>query len=84
TDPNPPGIHPTALPIRKRTQIRQPMAQPVIGGLITSTILSLVMVPVVYEMIDDVESWLSPRLARFVTPREAPRESGHTPADETA
>jgi len=30
------------------------------------------MVPVVYEMIDDLEHWLAPRLARFITPAEAP------------
>jgi len=38
----------------------------------TSTVLSLVMVPAVYEMIDDFERWLTPRMARFITPREAP------------
>ena len=56
------------------------MAIAVIGGLMTSTILSLVMVPVVYEVIDDIENWLKPRLAPLITPRDAPGE----PADETA
>ena len=46
------------------------MAVAVIGGLITSTILSLVLVPVVYEFIDDFEQWLKPKLAKLVTPRE--------------
>jgi HAE1 family hydrophobic/amphiphilic exporter-1 len=27
---------------------------------------------VVYEVIDDLEAWLSPRLARVITPRDAP------------
>jgi HAE1 family hydrophobic/amphiphilic exporter-1 len=66
------GMLPTALAIGKGSEFRQPMAVAVIGGLMTSTILSLVMVPVVYEIIDDFENWLSPRLARFVTPAEAP------------
>jgi HAE1 family hydrophobic/amphiphilic exporter-1 len=66
------GMMPTALAIGKGSEFRQPMAVAVIGGLITSTILSLVMVPVVYEMIDDFEHWLAPRLARFITPQEAP------------
>jgi HAE1 family hydrophobic/amphiphilic exporter-1 len=48
------------------------MAVAVIGGLITSTILSLVLVPVVYEFIDDFEDWLRPKFARLITPREAP------------
>ena len=39
------------------------MAVAVIGGLITSTVLSLVLVPVVYEFVDDFEHWLKPKLA---------------------
>jgi HAE1 family hydrophobic/amphiphilic exporter-1 len=65
------GMLPTAMALGKGSEFRQPMAVTVIGGLITSTLLSLVMVPVVYEMIDDFEGWLTPRMARFVTPREA-------------
>ena len=53
------GMLPTALAIGKGSEFRQPMAVAVIGGLISSTILSLVMVPVVYEMIDSFEHWLS-------------------------
>jgi hydrophobic/amphiphilic exporter-1 (mainly G- bacteria), HAE1 family len=66
------GMLPTALSLGKGSEFRQPMAVAVIGGLITSTILSLVMVPVVYEIIDDFEHWLLPRMSRFVTPQEAP------------
>ena len=57
-----------------RAEFRQPMAVAVIGGLITSTLLSLVLVPVVYEFVDDFENWLKPKLARLVTPREPPRQ----------
>jgi HAE1 family hydrophobic/amphiphilic exporter-1 len=64
------GMAPTALALEKGSEFRQPMAVAVIGGLITSTILSLVLVPVVYEFVDDFEQWLKPRLARLVTPRE--------------
>ena len=73
------GMLPTALALGKGSEFRQPMAVAVIGGLITSTVLSLVMVPVVYEMIDDLEHWLAPRLGRLVTPREAPEV--RTPAE---
>ncbi|WP_293682381.1 efflux RND transporter permease subunit, partial [uncultured Phenylobacterium sp.] len=69
------GMLPTALGIGEGSEFRQPMAVAVIGGLITSTALSLVLVPVVYEFVDDFERWLVPKLARFVTPREAPREA---------
>ncbi|MDP3173428.1 MAG: efflux RND transporter permease subunit [Phenylobacterium sp.] len=69
------GMLPTALALEKGAEFRQPMAVAVIGGLITSTILSLVLVPVVYEFVDDFEQWLKPRLARLVTPREAARQA---------
>jgi hydrophobic/amphiphilic exporter-1 (mainly G- bacteria), HAE1 family len=64
------GMLPTALALEKGAEFRQPMAVAVIGGLMTSTVLSLVLVPVVYEFVDDFESWLRPRLARLLTPRE--------------
>lgn len=67
------GMLPTALALEKGAEFRQPMAVAVIGGLITSTVLSLVLVPVVYRFVDDFESWLRPKLARLVTPREEPR-----------
>ena len=65
------GMLPTALALEKGAEFRQPMAVAVIGGLLTSTVLSLVLVPVVYEFIDDFERWLKPKLGRYVTPREA-------------
>ena len=67
------GMLPTALTLGKGSEFRQPMAVAVIGGLMTSTILSLVMVPVVYEVIDDIDHWLRPRLAPLITPRDQPR-----------
>jgi len=66
------GMLPTALALEKGAEFRQPMAVAVIGGLITSTILSLVLVPVVYEIVDDFERWLAPKLGRLITPRDAP------------
>ncbi|HQP19090.1 MAG TPA: efflux RND transporter permease subunit, partial [Phenylobacterium sp.] len=68
------GMLPTALALEKGAEFRQPMAVAVIGGLITSTLLSLVLVPVVYEFVDDFETWLRPKLAKLITPREAPAE----------
>jgi HAE1 family hydrophobic/amphiphilic exporter-1 len=69
------GMVPTALGLGEGSEFRVPMALAVIGGLISSTILSLVLVPVVYEFIDDIELWLTPKLARFVTPREGKSQS---------
>jgi HAE1 family hydrophobic/amphiphilic exporter-1 len=65
------GMLPTALGIGEGSEFRQPMAIAVIGGLISSTALSLVLVPVVYEIVDDFEQWLSPKLSRVATPKQA-------------
>ncbi|HEY6131830.1 MAG TPA: efflux RND transporter permease subunit [Halioglobus sp.] len=67
------GMLPTALAIGAGGTFRSPMAIAVIGGLISSTLLSLVLVPVVYEVIDDFEIWLKPKLARLVGTR-GPRQ----------
>jgi multidrug efflux pump subunit AcrB len=42
---------------------RSPMSIAVIGGLFTSTILSLLVVPVVFEFMDDFEDWMGRRYA---------------------
>jgi len=74
------GMIPTAFALGKGSEFRQPMAIAVIGGLVTSTLLALVMVPVIYEIVDDIEHWLVPKLGRFVTPRDAPPPSEVTEA----
>ncbi|GGC00997.1 multidrug transporter AcrB [Novosphingobium endophyticum] len=61
------GMLPTALAISEGSESRQPMAIAVIGGIVSSTALSLVLVPVIYEIIDGFEQRAIPRLARLVT-----------------
>jgi HAE1 family hydrophobic/amphiphilic exporter-1 len=48
------GMLPLALQIGAGSEIRSPMARAVIGGLITSTLLTLLAVPVVYSLLDDL------------------------------
>jgi HAE1 family hydrophobic/amphiphilic exporter-1 len=48
------GMLPLAFQIGAGSEIRAPMARAVIGGLITSTLLTLVAVPVVYSLLDDL------------------------------
>ncbi|MGE5498022.1 MAG: efflux RND transporter permease subunit, partial [Syntrophothermus sp.] len=47
------GMVPVALGMGEGGEFRSPMGQAVIGGLITSTMLTLLVVPVVYALIDD-------------------------------
>jgi HAE1 family hydrophobic/amphiphilic exporter-1 len=58
------GMLPLALAIGAGAETRAPMARAVIGGLITSTILTLFVVPVVYTLLDDAAAWLAGRRAR--------------------
>ncbi len=57
------GMLPTALKIGEGAESRAPMAIAVIGGLITSTLLTLVVIPVVYTIVDDVENFFRKRKA---------------------
>lgn len=55
------GMLPLALAIGAGAETRAPMARAVIGGLITSTLLTLFVVPVVYTLLDDAAHWLTSR-----------------------
>ncbi len=50
------GMLPLAFEIGAGSEIRAPMARAVIGGLITSTLLTLLAVPVVYSLLDGLTS----------------------------
>ena len=52
------GMLPLALAIGAGAETRAPMARAVIGGLITSTLLTLFVVPVVYTLLDDAAAWI--------------------------
>ena len=52
------GMLPLALALGQGAEMRAPMARAVIGGLITSTLLTLLVVPVVYTVLDDLGGWV--------------------------
>ena len=56
------GMLPLALAIGAGAEARAPMARAVIGGLITSTMLTLFVVPVLYTYLDDLGSWVISKL----------------------
>ena len=55
------GMLPLALALTEGSEQRAPMGQAVIGGVITSSLLTLVVVPVVYCYMDDLAQWLRRR-----------------------
>ena len=56
------GMLPIALAMGEGGGFRAPMARAVIGGLITSTMLTLIVVPVVYTYMDDMATWVKRKL----------------------
>jgi multidrug efflux pump subunit AcrB len=74
------GMLPIALGLGADPSFRSPMAVVVIGGLITSTFLSLLVVPVVYSYVDDLVEWIKER-ARLLaaTPEDRSNVSKQRP-----
>ena len=52
------GVVPVALALSEGGETRAPMAIAVIGGMISSTFLTLLVVPVVYLILDDAQEWV--------------------------
>jgi multidrug efflux pump subunit AcrB len=74
------GMIPVTLGLHGDPSFRAPMAVAVIGGLITSTGLTLVIVPAVFTLIDDVERWLAPKISGAImthTPSTPTRSNPH-------
>jgi Cu/Ag efflux pump CusA len=67
------GMLPLALGLSGDPSFRSPMAVAVIGGLITSTLLSLLVVPAVFTYVDDAEHWAGRMAMKF-------RKHPHHPA----
>jgi len=57
------GMVPLAFALTEGSEQRAPMGQAVIGGVITSSLLTLVVVPVVYCWLDDLAAWARRRWA---------------------
>ncbi len=56
------GMVPLAFALSEGSEQRAPMGQAVIGGVITSSLLTLVVVPVVYCYLDDFSRWVKRRV----------------------
>lgn len=71
------GMLPSALAVGSGGEFRAPMAIAVIGGLISSTVLSLVFVPAVFALLDDIAQGLWAFFSRFVGPQDEPGDGEH-------
>lgn len=59
------GMLPTAFDLSGTSAFRAPMGMAVLGGLFTSTILSLLVIPAAYTYVADFEAWLRRLRHRF-------------------
>src|SRR5512139_1722479 len=63
------GMIPVALARGDGAETRVPMAVTIIGGLVTSTALTLGIVPVVYSLVDEVRSWVWRKVTKRAPPQ---------------
>ena len=66
------GMVPLAFALSEGSEQRAPMGQAVIGGVITSSLLTLVVVPVVYCWLDDLAAWAARRWRGSASASSAP------------
>lgn len=60
------GMLPTALALADGAEIRKAMGIVLVGGLLTSTILTPILIPVAYTLIDDFKNWVSRKKTKKV------------------
>jgi multidrug efflux pump subunit AcrB len=77
------GMVPTALSLEGDASWRAPMAVVVIGGLLLSTLLTLVLVPASFSLADSFEKWLTPKFGRIIT-YKGKKDHGPAPASQPA
>ncbi|HJP85366.1 MAG TPA: efflux RND transporter permease subunit [Gemmatimonadaceae bacterium] len=78
------GMIPVALGIGEGAEFRAPLGRAVIGGVITSTLLTLVVIPTFYEILDEWRTWVFMRFGiykRRTAEHPIPR-GAHAPTPE--
>ena len=70
------GMLPSSLAYGEGGEFRAPMAIAVIGGLLVSTVLSLVFVPSFFTVMDDLGRLMQWMFGRFIGPTDEPAEEG--------
>jgi HAE1 family hydrophobic/amphiphilic exporter-1 len=76
------GMVPVALGIGEGADFRAPLGRAVIGGTITSTMLTLLVIPTVYETLVDLRDRVARRFRRRGHPPTAPGGGSPEPAEE--
>lgn len=69
------AVLPIALAMSEGGEQRAPMGVAVIGGMMTSTFLTLLVIPCVYSLMDDLGAGVKGTIGRLVSPPESPDQS---------
>ncbi|HEX9248172.1 MAG TPA: efflux RND transporter permease subunit, partial [Gemmatimonadaceae bacterium] len=80
------GMLPVALGIGEGAEFRAPLGRAVIGGVITSTLLTLVVIPTFYEILDEWREWVFIKLGvykRRTAEHPIPRAARATASGDT-
>jgi hydrophobic/amphiphilic exporter-1 (mainly G- bacteria), HAE1 family len=75
------GMIPVAMGLGEGADFRAPLGRAVIGGVITSTVLTLIVIPTVYETLDEWRTWMGARFGRrsvTVTPKHSVAPTAET------
>ncbi len=75
------GMVPTALSLSGDASFRAPMGTVVIGGLLLSTVLTLVIVPASFSLADSFEQWMAPKFRRLLSHDHVPEAPAPQPAE---
>ncbi|NEU11405.1 efflux RND transporter permease subunit [Methylobacterium sp. BTF04] len=78
------GMVPSAMALGIGGEFRAPMAIAVIGGLIVSTGLSLIFVPAIFVLVDDLSRLFVRLFSRFIGEKDEPQEGPFALADHSA
>ena len=76
------GILPIAIGFGAGAESRRPMGIAVVGGMLSSTFLTLLVIPVLYTIFADAGRFFTRRRERLATPQSVPREEEREPAVE--
>jgi HAE1 family hydrophobic/amphiphilic exporter-1 len=72
------GMIPVALGLGEGGDFRAPLGRAVIGGVVTSTVLTLLVIPTVYEVMHGARVWARARLVRLLRPGHHGAGEPHT------